>query len=142
MRISDWSSDVCSPDLKVGGAAIDLRFGRAREQRRIAGERRDEHVREPRAKITIVHPERLRRRGARSRHPDIAAPGFGDATDPAMFEIGAAESIHAKIVAFLRSDAVTLLTALEPPRLPGDIGNRIGGGATLPIANPHHTGRT
>src|SRR3546814_2770655 len=126
MRISDWSSDVCSPDLKVGGAAIDLRFGRAREQRRIAGERRDEHVREPRAKITIVHPERRRRRGARYRHPDIAATGFGDAKDQEMFEIGGTEEILAKIVAFLRGDAVEFLIGIDAPRLHREIGNEIG----------------
>src|SRR3546814_13831019 len=58
-----------------------------------------------------------------------------------MFEIGGTEEILAKIVAFLRGDAVELLIGIDAPRLHREIGNGIGGGETLAIAVPQPGGR-
>src|SRR3546814_7802122 len=58
-----------------------------------------------------------------------------------MFEIGGTEEILAKIVAFLRGDAVEFLIGIDAPRLHREIGNGIGGGETLAIAVPQPGGR-
>src|SRR3546814_19435973 len=71
----------------------------------------------------------------------MSATGFGDAKDQEMFEIGGTEEILAKIVAFLRGDAVEFLIGIDAPRLHREIGNGIGGGETLAIEVPQQGGR-
>src|SRR3546814_16649246 len=64
MRISDWSSDVCSSDLAVveqDRAAGEIKIiderhhARGRRLDRRAGRNRDVHARVPRAGLAVVH---------------------------------------------------------------------------------------
>src|SRR3546814_8925428 len=62
MRISDWSSDVCSSDLDVGATTIDG-VGHLRQQRRTAGR--------------IERGDRVRSRtGALGKEADVAGHGI------------------------------------------------------------------
>src|SRR3546814_11403694 len=70
MRISDWSSDVCSSDLDLQGTRHDGR--RRRSPDRAAGECTDEVDGEPQAERPgeTVRPLQIRRRSLSRRHPD------------------------------------------------------------------------
>src|SRR3546814_3724941 len=65
MRISDWSSDVCSSDLRLEAEQTFLE-GLRREVRSSGLESADEEER-----VSPQHPCRVRRRGLRSCEPAV-----------------------------------------------------------------------
>src|SRR3546814_4804086 len=65
MRISDWSSDVCSSDLPAGARAVDGRFG---ARPRLSGG----------AGLPAVHRDALRPRQSARRCPLSALRSAGD----------------------------------------------------------------
>src|SRR3546814_17019631 len=97
MRISDWSSDVCSSDLRVG----EQRSRPARAQELIierAGHRhRDRHdMREDEGVGSHVGKTHLRRAGAKSS--GVQRLAGGDEPRPAMYRPGRLDKERMRVV--------------------------------------------